>query len=35
MDNLKEDTINTQKIEQLVEEDMKEHEHDYIDHIEN
>ena len=35
MDNLKEDTINTQKIEQLVEEDMKEHEHDYIEHIEN
>ena len=35
MDNLKEDTINTQKIEQLVEEDMKEHEHDYIDNIEN
>lgn len=25
-DNLKEDTINTQKIEQMVEEDMKEHE---------
>ena len=34
MDNLKEDTINTQKIEQLVEEDMKEHEHDYVDQIE-